>query len=58
MSSRILSQNEQDALLETLQDTDIPLVDTEYKVSENGAEIDLDGPWAGVRAGLSIGYRF
>ncbi|MDO6854669.1 DUF3575 domain-containing protein [Cellulophaga lytica] len=58
VSSRELSQNEQDALLETLQDTDIPLVDTEYKVDANGAEIDLDGPWAGVRAGLSIGYRF
>ncbi|SFW67915.1 hypothetical protein [Cellulophaga fucicola] len=57
-TSRVLSQNEQDALLDSLQDTDITFVDAEYKVDENGAEISLDGPWAGVRAGLSIGYRF
>tara|TARA_R110002049_G_scaffold13497_2_gene58306 strand:+ start:502 stop:1290 length:789 start_codon:yes stop_codon:yes gene_type:complete len=58
VSSETLSQTEQDALRDTLNDIDIPLVDIENNVNANGAEILISGPWAGVRAGLSIGYRF
>lgn len=54
-----LSNEEQQALREALTDLDdLPLVKTKSTVDANGAKIDFSGPWAGVRSGLSIGYRF
>lgn len=54
-----LSSEEQDALRESLEDlSDLPLVKTKYAVDGDGAKVDFDGPWAGLRAGLSIGFRF
>jgi len=57
-SDEPLSQEEQQALLQELESLDIPLVDTTYRVDENGATIAIDGPWAGIRAGFSLGFRF
>lgn len=57
-SSMILSQAEQDDILTTLRDIDIPLVEETYTVDANSATISFKGPWAGIRAGLSIGIRF
>jgi hypothetical protein len=53
-----LSPFEQQDLRNQLADLDIPLTDYTYAVDENGATMDFDGGWAGVRAGLVIGYRF
>lgn len=53
-----LSEYEQQDLRNQLADLDIPLTDYTYSVNENGAKLDFDGGWAGVRAGLCIGYRF
>lgn len=54
-----LSSAEQDALREGLEDlSDLPLVKTKYTVDGEGAKVDFDGPWAGLRAGLSVGFRF
>jgi len=53
-----LSGEEQDALLEELESLDIPLVDTAYTVDANGATMAIDGPFAGIRAGFSLGLRF
>ncbi|WP_449440496.1 hypothetical protein [Pedobacter steynii] len=57
--NKALNQQEQDALRETLKDLeDLPVVKTKSSVDANGARVDFDGPWAGFRAGLSVGFRF
>ena len=56
--SKALSQEEQDALREELEDLEIPLVDSEVTVDGSGAKVDFTGPWAGVRASIGIGFRF
>ncbi|WP_316839743.1 DUF3575 domain-containing protein [Pedobacter gandavensis] len=54
-----LSNEEQNALRDALTDLeDLPLVKVKSEVDGNGAKIDFSGPWAGMRSGLSIGYRF
>ena len=56
---KTLSAQEQQELREQLQDLeDLPLVNTKYTVDGNGVKVDFDGPWAGMRAGLSLGFRF
>lgn len=57
---KTLNSMEQDELRKALNDdfSDLPLVKTKSTVDSNGAKIDFDGPWAGLRSGLSIGYRF
>ncbi len=55
---RALNQDEQTAIKEALDDLDIPVVDLEYEVNDNGAKVKLDGPWAGIRAVIGVGYRF
>lgn len=57
-SDQPLSQMEQDSLREELEALDVPLVDVTYEVDQNGATMDIDGPWAGIRAGFSLGLRF
>jgi len=54
-----MAPHEQEGLREQLADLeDIPLLDVESTVTAEGAKVDFSGPWAGVRAGLSIGFRF
>ncbi len=54
-----LTTEEQDELRTQLADLDdIPFVKFKSKVDANGAEVKVDGPWAGLRAGISIGFRF
>ena len=53
-----LTASEQESLRNELADLDIPLTDFTYQVDGNGATIDFKGPWAGVRSGLCIGFRF
>lgn len=55
---KALTPFEQQDLRNQLADLDIPLTDYTYAVDENGATMDFDGGWAGVRAGLCIGFRF
>lgn len=56
---KTLNQDEQDALRETLQDLDdLPIIKTKYHVDGNGAKVDFDGPWAGLRSGITVGIRF
>ncbi len=55
---KTLSSSEQQSLREELDDLDIPLTKFTYEVDGNGATIDFKGPWAGIRAGLCIGFRF
>ena len=53
-----LTTEEQAELEKELEDLEIPFADTETTVDANGARMDITGPWAGVRAGLSLGIRF
>ncbi len=41
-----------------IENLDIPFVDYTVETNANGANIKLDGPWAGFRSGFSLGYRF
>lgn len=59
--NKSLSMDEQDALREEmkkLEDSDIPLLNIKTSVDANGARADFSGPWAGIRAGISLGIRF
>lgn len=59
-ADRNLTPTEQEEIRNELDDLeDIPMVKIESKtVNAEGAEIKIKGPWAGIRTGLSIGYRF
>lgn len=57
-SSRILTPTEQQELKKEIDGLDIPFVKYTSTTDANGANIYVDGPWAGVRSGLSVGYRF
>lgn len=57
-SNRPLTQDEQNSLRGQLNDIDIPLTDKTVTVNANGAAVKLDGLWAGVRTGLSLGMKF
>jgi hypothetical protein len=45
-------------LQEQLNDIEISSVKTTLDVTEQGARVDFKAPWASVRAGLSLGFRF
>ncbi len=49
---------EQQSLRDELDNLDIPLTDFTYTVDGNGATINFKGPWAGVRSGICLGFRF
>ena len=53
-----LSSSEQYALKSALDGISIPLLTTTNSVDANGATVYFKGPWAGVRSGLCIGFRF
>jgi len=55
---KTLDAGEQQSLRDELDALDIPLTDFTYVVNSNGATIQFDGPWAGLRSGLCIGFRF
>lgn len=58
ISSKPLTQAEQDDLKQQLNDLDIPLTKKTISVNANGASLKLDGPWAGIRAAILLGVRF
>lgn len=53
-----LSNDEQTALNQNLKDIKADPFKFTYSVNSNGAQIKTDGPWAGVRANIGIGFRF
>lgn len=57
-SDRKLSSQEQAELKKEIDGQDIPLIKYTTTTNENGIIVNLDGPWAGLRSGLSFGYRF
>jgi hypothetical protein len=57
-SARELSSYEQAQLKDDIEDLDISLFDYKVTTNKDGAVIDLDSSWFGVRSGISFGYRF
>lgn len=45
-------------LKQEIDDLDIPFVQYTTTTNPNGAHIDVSGPWAGFRSGISLGFRF
>jgi hypothetical protein len=41
-----------------MEDFDIPMVKKTVNVTANKVALIFDGPWAGLRAGISIGISF
>lgn len=58
IGKKTLTPSEQDDLRTELASLDIPLTEFTYDVNGNGATVNFDGPWAGVRAGICIGINF
>lgn len=57
-SSVPLTPAEQEEIRQQLEDLEIPLVESTIKVDANSAALKLKGPWAGIRAGISFGFKF
>lgn len=57
-TDQTLSPEMQAQLKREIENLDIPYVQYTVTKNANGAHIDLDGPWAGFRSGLSLGCRF
>lgn len=59
-ADRNLTPDEQAELRDELEDLKdgIPLVELDPEVNAEGIAVKLKGPWAGIRTGLSIGFRF
>lgn len=60
VGKRTLNAFEQEELRNQLNDftDDLPILKATSTVDGNGATIDFKGPWAGLRAGLNVGFRF
>lgn len=41
-----------------LDKIDIPLTEKTYEITENTVKLKLDGPWAGLRSGITLGVKF
>ena len=55
---KTLNAQEQQDLRDELEGIDLPVGKIESTVTANGAKLKVDGPWAGIRANIGIGYRF
>lgn len=52
------NQIEQDEVRKTIENIDLPFGKITAEVTANSAKAIFDGPWGGLRAGISIGVRF
>lgn len=57
-TTRKLTPQEQAELKSEFDGQDIPFIKYTTTTNEDGITVELDGPWAGLRSGLSFGYRF
>ena len=57
-SNIALSANERTSLQNALNDITIPFVRKNISVSPDEAILSLQGPWAGLRTGISLGFDF
>jgi hypothetical protein len=57
-SNLSLSPTERTNLENALRNISIPFINQNVSVSPNKAIVNLNGPWAGLRTGLSLGFDF
>lgn len=58
ISNLSLSTTERTSLENALKGISIPFINQNVSVSPNKAIVNLNGPWAGLRTGLSLGFDF
>ncbi len=58
LSSLPLSEADQQEVEDRLNDIEIPMFEQEVTVTSSGAKMVFDGPWGGLRGGLSLGITF
>lgn len=58
VSTNPLSISEQADMRQSLQDINIPFTEETVTVDASRSNLELRGPWAGIRAGVSLGFRF
>ena len=58
LPSAPLSEGDQQRIEDELNDIDIPMFEQTVNVTTDKVTMIFDGPWGGIRAGLSIGVRF
>ena len=58
VSTNPLSISEQADMRQSLQDINIPFTEETVTVNASRSNLELRGPWAGIRAGVSLGFRF
>lgn len=56
--SKPLTAEEQNDVKQQLEDIDIPLTNKTVSVNANSVSLKLDGPWGGLRCGISLGFKF
>lgn len=49
---------EQESIMQTLEDIDIPLIDKTISISANNVTVNTNGSFGGLRGGLLLGFRF
>lgn len=57
-SNRTLNADEQQQLKSEIEKLDSSFLKYKVETNANGAKVIVDGPWAGLRSGLALGYRF
>ena len=58
LPSTPLTEGDQQTIENELNDIDIPMFEQTVNVTSDKVTMIFDGPWGGIRAGLSIGVRF
>ena len=57
-SSDPLSEVDQQDIADALNDIELPMFEQTVNVTADKVSMIFDGPWAGIRAGLSLGVKF
>ena len=57
-TDQTLSPEMQAQLKREIENLNVPFVRYTVQTNPHGAHIDVSGPWAGFRSGLSLGFRF
>ena len=58
ISSGPLSDVDQQNIADNLNSIDIPMFNQTVNVTSDKVSMVFDGPWAGIRAALSLGVKF
>ena len=54
----LFQRQDQQEVEDRLNDIEIPMFEQQVNVTSSGAKMVFDGPWGGMRGGLSLGVKF